>query len=79
MDAYMVNWNLTTKTCQANELWANCFMREAGVPPEAGLGCAQVGPNTCNEPTADVLATASVEDVYGAAAIYCTSLPKLLN
>ncbi len=45
-------------------------MREAGAAPEDGLGCAQMGPNTCNEPTADLVATATVEQIYTAFSIW---------
>ncbi|KAL6721771.1 hypothetical protein ACLMJK_000876 [Lecanora helva] len=69
VDAWVKNWNTTTKTCQPNELWANCFMREAGVPAEGGLGCAQIGPS-CNEPTADLLATSQPEQIYTAFSIW---------
>ena len=74
VDAYVKSWNITTKTCLKNELWANCYMREVGVPAEEGLGCAQVGPNSCNEPTADLVATASPEEIYTAFNIWgeCT-------
>lgn len=76
MEAWMTKWNTTAtanNTCLPDELWANCFMREAGVTGiEAGtLGCAQVGPNTCPEPDDDVLVYATVEEAYGAYNIWC--------
>ena len=76
MDAWMQKWNKTTTTCHSDELWANCFMREAGMPEtEAGgkIGCAQVGPNTCPEPSKERedLASASIEMRYGAYSIWC--------
>ena len=76
MGKWMRNWNATTKTCHADELWANCFMREAGFPEtdQGGkIGCGQVGPNTCPEPTWDrgELGSVSVEMGYGAHSIYC--------
>lgn len=70
VDDWVKKWNLTTKTCQPNELWANCFMREVGVPPVDGLGCAQVGPS-CNEPTVELIAKATPEEIYTAVSIYC--------
>ena len=45
-------------------------MREAGVEPVAGFGCAQIG-DTCNEPTVDLVANASVEVAYTAVSIFC--------
>ena len=50
----MQDWNSTTTTCYSDELWANCFMRQAGISeidPSNKIGCAQVGPNTCPEPS----------------------------
>ena len=76
MDAWMRRWNATTRSCHSDELWANCFMRKAGMAEtdQGGkIGCAQVGPNTCPEPTQDLenLASASIEMRYGAYSIWC--------
>lgn len=63
----------TSRTCRTNELWANCFMRLAGLDIDAkGLGCAQVGPNTCPEPKRDDLLRNDVETAYGIYSIWCT-------
>lgn len=75
MDAWMNRWNATTKSCHSDELWANCFMRKAGMAEtEQGgkIGCAQVGPNTCPEPTQakENSASASIEMRYGAYSIW---------
>jgi len=74
MTSYMNNWNITNeanKTCKTNELWANCFMRVAGLSIGSDLGCAQVGPNTCPEPTADDLILNDAEIAYGIYSIWC--------
>lgn len=67
----------STKMCQRNELWANCLIREAGVPAEAELRYAQVG-FTCNEPTADLVATVQPEQIYTAPNIWgrCNLEPR---
>lgn len=74
MQDWMQSWNITTeaaKKCNSGELWANCFMRLTGVPGIDGLGCSQVGPNTCPEPKENVLLSVSVETAYGAYSIWC--------
>ena len=77
MDSYMQHWNRTTTTCEENELWANCFMREASGQDIEGFGCAQVGPNTCPEPEkASNITQGSAETFYGAYSIWCKSCPK---
>ena len=78
MDSYMQHWNRTTTTCGENELWANCFMREAIGKEVEGFGCAQVGPNTCPEPEqAFGVTQGSAETFYGAYSIWCKSCPKV--
>lgn len=75
MDAYLLEWNVTTRTCHKDELWPNCFMREAGVltteneSASEDLGCAQVGPNTCPAPSQEQLAAMSPQVAYGAYSI----------
>lgn len=73
MTSYMNNWNITNeanKTCRTNELWANCFMRVAGLTVPEGFGCAQIGPNTCPEPTANDLIFNDAETAYGIYSIW---------
>lgn len=80
MDAFMLHWNQTTTTCKKNELWANCFMREAGIGGSDDIGCAQVGPNTCPEPKRNVLDSAKPAEVfYGAYSIWCKLCRKIQN
>ena len=72
MDAYMLHWNRTTTTCKKHELWANCFMREAGNLEIDGFGCAQVGPNTCPKPQRELNALDGLAEMYyGAYSIWC--------
>ena len=77
MEKWMQDWNSTTTTCYPDELWANCFMRQAGmseIDPGGKIGCAQVGPNTCPEPSQAMedQVSVSVEMRYGAYSIWCT-------
>lgn len=79
MQDWMRSWNTTTEAAgkrNPNELWANCFMRLTGVRGIEGLGYAQVGPNTCPEPRADVLLSVSVQTAYGPYSNWCKCAQK---
>ncbi len=79
MTSYMNSWNVTneaSKTCMTNELWANCFMRVAGLTVPQGLGCAQIGPNTCPQPTANDLLMNDAPTAYGIYSIWCKCSSK---
>lgn len=72
MESWLSTWNRTTTTCKPGELWANCFMREAGVTTNttAGIRCDLIGTDVCPEPSTEVLESASAEASYGVASIW---------
>lgn len=72
MESWLNTWNKTTTTCQPGELWANCFMREAGVMSNTStpIRCDLIGPNVCPEPSMDVFEHASAETSYAVASIW---------
>ena len=72
MESWLSSWNTTTSSCKPGELWANCFMREAGIPSNATapIRCDLIGPDECPEPSIDVLESASAEASYGVASIW---------
>ena len=73
MEAWLNQWNGTTTVCKPGELWANCFMREAGVPSNVTnpIRCDLIGIDVCPEPSTDVLEHASAEVSYGVVGIWC--------
>ncbi|CAD6593028.1 MAG: hypothetical protein ASARMPREDX12_006664 [Alectoria sarmentosa] len=86
MESWLSTWNRTTTTCKPSELWANCFMREAGVTTNttAGIRCDLIGTDVCPEPSTEVLESASAEASYGVASIwalqqYMTTLYQFLE
>lgn len=72
MESWLNTWNSTTKTCKPGEVWANCFMREAGVTSNttAPIRCDLIGSDVCPEPSTEVLEQANVEASYGVASIW---------
>ena len=72
MKSWLNTWNSTTTSCKPGELWANCFMREAGVPSNATnpIRCDLIGTNVCPQPSTDLLEHASAEVSYGVASIW---------
>ncbi len=73
MEAWVNQWNRTTTTCKPGELWANCFMREAGVPSNVTnpIRCDLIGIDVCPEPNTYLLDHASAEASYGVIGIWC--------
>ena len=72
MKTWLNTWNKTTTTCHPSEMWANCFMRLAGLPSSTSkpIRCDLIGFDVC--PT---LSEAFFENVtapvgYGAASIW---------
>ena len=72
MESWLNTWNSTTTTCKPGEIWANCFMREAGVTSNttAPIRCDLIGSDVCPEPSTEVLEQANVEASYGIASIW---------
>lgn len=81
MESWLNTWNRTTTTCKTGELWANCFMREAGVTSNTttGIRCDLIGTDACPEPSTDVLEAASAEVSYGVAGIWGKSAHEVLE
>lgn len=73
MESWLNTWNKTTTTCKPGEVWANCFMREAGVTSNTstGIRCDLIGPDACPEPTDSAVEHTSAEAIYGTVAIWC--------
>lgn len=72
MGSWLNTWNTTTTICKEGELWANCFMREAGVTSNTteGIRCDLIGSDVCPEPSMHVFESASAEASYGVASIW---------
>ena len=72
MTSWLNTWNKTTTTCKPGEVWANCFMREAGVTntTSKGIRCDLIGDGVCPEPNLDFTQYPSVEISYGVASIW---------
>lgn len=72
MDSWLNTWNSTTTICKPGEVWANCFMRQAGVTSNTttGIRCDLIGFDVCPEPSTEVLESVSAEASYGVASIW---------
>ena len=77
MTSWLNTWNKTTTTCKPGEIWANCFMREAGVTTtsKTGIRCDLIGDDVCPEPNSDFTTYSSVEVSYGVASIWGKTTP----
>ena len=74
METWLNRWNKTTDTCQPGELWANCFMRLAGLGVNVSkpIRCDLIGYNVCPMPTLEVFENVTAPVGYGVASIWGT-------
>ena len=72
MEAWLTRWNKTTDTCQQGEMWANCFMRLAGLPSSASkpIRCDVIGYDVCPTPTLELFDSLTAPKAYGVASIW---------
>lgn len=71
MREWMIQWdddNSKNGSCE-NDLWANCFLRQAGLLNVTDLRCEQMGNGTC-QPDEQVLSNPTVQYIYGAYSIW---------
>ena len=72
MPAFLNTWNKKTNTCQEGEMWANCFMRLAGLPSSVSrpIRCDLIGPYVCPTPTLELFEKITAPIGYGVASIW---------
>ena len=72
MSIWLNTWNHRTRTCGRRELWANCFMRLAGLPDTHSepIRCDLIGYDVCPFPTLELFQNLTAPVGYGVASIW---------
>ena len=72
MESWLNTWNKTTRTCEPGEMWANCFMRLAGLGSNFSkpIRCDLIGPDVCPMPTVEDFENVNASVGYGVASIW---------
>ena len=72
MNTWLNTWNHRTYTCGPRELWANCFMRLAGLPDThfEPIRCHLIGYDVCPIPSQELFENLTAPVGYGVASIW---------